>query len=92
MFVRHMGVALAAKSRAPRAPLGVFVAAAFALDLVWFLAAHRILDIDVVPSTQSADPRVVRPWDQVPAVGRVGGPSPSREGEIKQLETQERRG
>lgn len=35
MFVGHMAVALAAKARAPRASLGLFVAAAFALDLLW---------------------------------------------------------
>jgi hypothetical protein len=35
MFVGHMAVALAAKARAPRSSLGLFVAAAFALDLLW---------------------------------------------------------
>jgi membrane-bound metal-dependent hydrolase YbcI (DUF457 family) len=35
MFVGHTAVALAAKSRAPRTSLGVFVAAAFAPDLLW---------------------------------------------------------
>src|SRR5262245_10460333 len=35
MFVGHTAAALAAKSRAPRGSLGVFVAAAFACDLLW---------------------------------------------------------
>ena len=35
MFVGHTAVALAAKSSAPRTSLGVFVAAAYALDLLW---------------------------------------------------------
>jgi hypothetical protein len=35
MFVGHTAVALAAKARDPRASLGVFVAAAYAIDLIW---------------------------------------------------------
>ena len=35
MFVGHTAVALAAKTRAPRTSLGVFLAAAYALDLLW---------------------------------------------------------
>src|SRR5215510_3808479 len=35
MFVGHAAVALAAKSRVPNASLGTYVAAAFALDLLW---------------------------------------------------------
>jgi len=35
MFVGHMAVALAAKSRDPRTSLGIFVAAAYAIDLIW---------------------------------------------------------
>lgn len=35
MFVGHLAVALAAKSRAPRVSLGTLVAATFALDLLW---------------------------------------------------------
>ena len=35
MFVGHAAVALAAKVTAPRASLGTFVAATYALDLVW---------------------------------------------------------
>jgi hypothetical protein len=35
MFVGHTAVALAAKSRTPRTSLGVYVAAAYALDLLW---------------------------------------------------------
>ncbi|HKQ60400.1 MAG TPA: metal-dependent hydrolase [Candidatus Polarisedimenticolaceae bacterium] len=40
MFVGHTAVAFAVKARAPRASLGVYVAAAYALDLLWpiFLA------------------------------------------------------
>ncbi len=35
MFVGHLAVSLAAKARAPRTSLGVFVAAAIGLDLIW---------------------------------------------------------
>ena len=35
MFVGHLAVALGAKRAAPRVPLAVLVAAAFALDLLW---------------------------------------------------------
>jgi len=35
MFVGHLAVGLAAKARAPRTSLGVFVAAALGLDLIW---------------------------------------------------------
>jgi membrane-bound metal-dependent hydrolase YbcI (DUF457 family) len=35
MFVGHTAVALAAKARAPRTSLGVTIAAAYALDLIW---------------------------------------------------------
>ncbi len=35
MFVGHAALALAAKARAPRVSLGVLIAAAFGLDLLW---------------------------------------------------------
>lgn len=35
MFAGHLGVALAAKSAEPKAPLGALVAASFGIDLVW---------------------------------------------------------
>jgi hypothetical protein len=35
MFVGHLAVALGAKTAQPRAPLAVYVAAAFGLDLLW---------------------------------------------------------
>ncbi len=35
MFVGHMALAFAAKTRSPRASLGLFLAATFGLDLLW---------------------------------------------------------
>ncbi len=35
MFAGHLGVALAAKSAEPKAPLGALVAASFGIDLIW---------------------------------------------------------
>lgn len=35
MFAGHVGVALAAKAKEPRAPLGALVAASFGVDLIW---------------------------------------------------------
>lgn len=35
MFAGHLGVALAAKSAEPEAPLGALVAASFGIDLIW---------------------------------------------------------
>ena len=47
MFVGHLAVALAAKSKVPRVPLWAFVSAAYGLDLAWplllLVGAERVL-------------------------------------------------
>jgi hypothetical protein len=57
MFVGHMAMALAAKSRAPKVSLGWLVAAAFALDLLWplFLVAG-IERVSIVPGATAFNP------------------------------------
>ena len=49
MFIGHAAVALMGKTRAPRVSLGVFVAAAFWLDLLWpllLMAGLEVVRID----------------------------------------------
>jgi hypothetical protein len=65
MFVGHTAVALAAKASAPRASLGVFVAAAYALDLIWpFLLLLGIEHVRVDPGNTAFTPLafVWYPW------------------------------
>ena len=51
MFVGHYGVALAAKSRAPHASLGILIIAAQLVDLVWpVLLLLGIERVSIVPS------------------------------------------
>lgn len=65
MFVGHTAVALIAKSRVPNVSLGWFVAAAFALDLLWpvFLLTG-IEQVSIVPGANSYNPLVFDsyPW------------------------------
>lgn len=65
MFVGHTAVALAAKSRVPSVSLGWFVAAAFALDLLWpvFLLTG-IERVSIVPGAIAFNPLVFDsyPW------------------------------
>jgi hypothetical protein len=65
MFVGHAAIALAAGSRAPKISLGWFVAAAFALDLLWavFLLVG-IEKVSIVPGATAFNPLVFDsyPW------------------------------
>src|SRR5438046_8512683 len=57
MFVGHLAVALAAKTRAPRTSLGVFVAAAIGLDLLWpFFLLVGIEHVHVDPGNTKFTP------------------------------------
>jgi hypothetical protein len=65
MFVGHAAVALAAKSRVPYASLGVCVAAAFALDLLWpFFLLLGVERVDVDPGNTKFTPLAFEsyPW------------------------------
>jgi membrane-bound metal-dependent hydrolase YbcI (DUF457 family) len=65
VFVGHLAVALGAKTVEPRAPLAVYVAAAFGLDLLWpvFLLAG-IETVRVAPDATAFTPLdfVSYPW------------------------------
>ena len=65
MFVGHTAVALAARSRFPKVPLVWWMAAAFALDLLWplFLLAG-IERVSIVPGATAFNPLVFDsyPW------------------------------
>jgi hypothetical protein len=57
MFVGHLGVALAAKRAAPRAPLAALVAGAFGLDLLWpILLLTGIERVRIVPGDTAFTP------------------------------------
>jgi hypothetical protein len=57
MFVGHLGVALAAKPVAPRAPLSALVAAAFGLDLIWpVLLLLGVERVRIVPGDTAFTP------------------------------------
>jgi hypothetical protein len=65
MFVGHTAVALAAKARAPNRPLGVFLAAAFAADLLWpVLLLLGVERVRIVPGATAFNPLVFEsyPW------------------------------
>ena len=65
MFIGHAAVALAAKPLAPRASLGVLIAAAFWLDLVWpVLVLAGIERVEIAPGDTAFTPlRFVHyPW------------------------------
>ena len=65
MFVGHAAVALAAKVTAPRASLGTFIAATYALDLVWpFLLLLGIEHVRIDPGNTAFTPLAFEsyPW------------------------------
>jgi membrane-bound metal-dependent hydrolase YbcI (DUF457 family) len=65
MFVGHLGVALAAKPAAPRAPLAALVAGAFALDLIWpVLLLLGVERVRIVPGYTAFTPLTFEsyPW------------------------------
>lgn len=64
MFVGHTAVALAAKSRVPDISLGVWVAAAFALDLLW--PVFLLLGIEKVSIVPGALPFTPLVFDSYP--------------------------
>ena len=65
MFVGHTAIALAAKSRVPAVALGWWMAAAFALDLLWpLLLLAGIERVSIVPGATAFTPLVFDsyPW------------------------------
>jgi membrane-bound metal-dependent hydrolase YbcI (DUF457 family) len=64
MFVGHTAVALAAKSRSPDVSLGMWVAAAFALDLLW--PVFLLLGIEKVSIVPGALPFTPLVFDSYP--------------------------
>ena len=64
MFVGHYGVALAAKSRAPHASLGVLIIAAQLVDLVW--PVMLLLGIERVSIVPSDNPFLRLSFDSYP--------------------------
>jgi hypothetical protein len=65
MFVGHTAVALAAKSRIPSVSLGWYVAAAYALDLLWpFFLLAGVERVSIVPGATAFTPLVFDsyPW------------------------------
>jgi hypothetical protein len=76
VFVGHTAVALAAKSRVPEISLGWWVAAAFALDLLWpvFLLAG-IERVSIVPGATAFTPLVFDsyPWSHSLVMACVWG-------------------
>ena len=65
MFVGHTAVALAAKSKIPSVSLGWYVAAAYALDLLWpFFLLAGVERVSIVPGATAFTPLVFDsyPW------------------------------
>lgn len=76
MFIGHLGAAMAAKVVEPRASLGVLVAAAYGVDLLWpiFLLAGAE-SVSVVPGATAFTPLAFEayPWTHSLAMGLVWG-------------------
>ena len=76
MFIGHAAVALTAKPLAPRASLGVLIAAAFWLDLVWpVLVLAGIERVEIAPGDTAFTPlRFVHyPWSHSLAAALAWG-------------------
>jgi membrane-bound metal-dependent hydrolase YbcI (DUF457 family) len=76
MFVGHTAVALAAKSRMPSVSLGWWVAAAFALDLLWpIFLLLGIERVSIVPGATAFNPLVfdAYPWSHSLVMACVWG-------------------
>lgn len=76
MFVGHLGVALAAKTIAPRTSLGTLVAASFGLDLVWpLLLAAGLEQVRVDPGNTAFTPLAFDsyPWSHSLATACMWG-------------------
>jgi hypothetical protein len=76
MFVGHTAVALAAKSRMPTVALGWWVAAAFALDLLWpFFLLAGIEQVSIAPGATAFNPLIFDsyPWSHSLAMACVWG-------------------
>jgi hypothetical protein len=76
MFVGHLGVALAAKRAAPRAPLAALVAGAFGLDLVWpILLLAGVERVRIVPGYTAFTPLAFDyyPWSHSLSMALIWG-------------------
>ena len=76
MFVGHTAVALAAKTRAPRASLGLFIAAAYAVDLIWpVFLLFGIERVRIEPGNTAFTPLAFDsyPWSHSLAMSLVWG-------------------
>lgn len=76
MFAGHLGAALLAKSVEPRASLGVYVAAAYGLDMLWpVLLLGGVETVRIQPGATPFTPLVFvsYPWSHSLAMSAMGG-------------------
>lgn len=76
MFAGHLGVALAAKTAEPRAPLGPLVAASFGIDLLWpILLLTGVESVAVEPGATAFTPLDFQsyPWSHSLAMVSLWG-------------------